>query len=290
MALKTLIISADAGGMRTGDYIRTLFPDLQESAIRKLFSARDVKLDGSPVSRDTALKSGQELKIYLPDKAVPARILRVVYEDEDILLVNKPAGVSVEHDAPGSISLTELCRLYLTESGPCLFPPVPCHRLDHRTCGLIIFAKNSRALEIMQDAFRSRSLDKYYICLVRGMMKPPEAVCSAYLLKDASRSRVRILDHPAPGALPITTGYETVESGAVSRLKVHLITGRTHQIRAHLAAMGHPVLGDDLYGDRMFNKAQKARSLKLCAVSLTMHTGGLLPNLDGRVFSIDPPF
>ena len=290
MGLKTLIISAESGGMRTGDFIRALFPDMQESAIRKLFSARDVKLDGSPASRETILKAGQELKIYLPDKAVPSRILRVVYEDEDILLVNKPAGVSVEHDAQGSISLTELCRLYLAESGPCLFPPVPCHRLDHRTCGLILFAKNSRALEIMQDAFRSRSLDKYYICLVRGMMKPSEAVCSAYLLKDASRSRVRILDHPVPDALPITTGYETVESGAVSRLRVHLITGRTHQIRAHLAAMGHPVLGDDLYGDRAFNKAQKARSLKLCAVSLTVHTGGLLPNLDGRVFSIDPPF
>ena len=101
---------------------------------------------------------------------------------------------------------------------------------------------------------------------------------------------VRVTDRPEPGAKPIETGYETLESGPVSRLRVHLITGRTHQIRAHLAALGHPVLGDDLYGDRDFNRREKARTLKLCAVSLKLDTGGRLPALDGKTFSIDPPF
>ena len=121
-------------------------------------------------------------------------------------------------------------------------------------------------------------------------MKPPSAVCSAWLVKDARKAIVRITDRPERDAKPIETGYETLQSGPVSRLRIHLITGRTHQIRAHLAALGHPVLGDDLYGDRDFNRREKARSLKLCAVSLKLDTAGRLPALDGREFTVEPPF
>ena len=171
-----------------------------------------------------------------------------------------------------------------------VFAPSACHRLDHRTCGLCLFAKNEAALLILQEAFRDRTIEKYYECLVRGVPKPPSAVCRAWLVKDARRACVRISDHPEADAKPIETGYETLESGPVSRLRVHLITGRTHQIRAHLASLGHPVLGDDLYGDREFNRREKARSLKLCAVSLKLDTEGRLPHLDGREFTITPPF
>lgn len=100
-------------------------------------------------------------------------------------------------------------------------------------------------------------MDKRYICLVRGMMKPPKATCRAYLLKDAKAAHVTIHDSAVPGARPIVTAYETLEQGAVSRVEVHLITGRTHQIRAHMAALGHPLLGDDVYGDRAFNRQMK---------------------------------
>lgn len=290
MALKTLYISKESSGMRVSDYIRKLYPDLPESVIRKLFSARDVKLDGSPASRDTQIETNQELKIYFPDSSPFADSLRVVYEDTDVLLVNKPAGISVEPDARGGLNLTELCLMHEREKGPVSFPPAACHRLDNRTSGLVLFAKNNRSLDILQSAFRERTPDKYYVCLVRGIMKPPAAVCNAWLLKDAAHARVHILDHFEPGALSISTEYETLESGPVSRLRIHLITGRTHQIRAHLASMGHPILGDDLYGDRGFNRQQKVRGLRLCAVSLTLHTGGLLPDLDGREFSVTPPF
>ena len=287
MNLKTILISSGSSGMRLGNYLRFLFPDMRESDLRRLFSGRDVKLDGHPASADALLREGQELKIYLPDREPP--VLRVVYEDDDVLLVNKPSGVSVESDGTGGLSLTEICRIYREEHG-FSGTPSPCHRLDVKTCGLCLFAKNDRALDILREAFRIRSVDKYYICLVRGMMKPPAAVCNAYLLKDSEHGKVSVTDHPVPGAKPISTGYETIENGPVSRLKVHLITGRTHQIRAHLSAMGHPILGDDVYGDRAFNRAHKARVLKLCAVSLTVRTNGQLPNLDGKTFSIDAPF
>ncbi len=290
MAVKNILIPPEAEGMKTALFLRRLLPALPESAVRKIFSARDVKLDGIRVSRDTPVHAGQQLSVFLPFSYQDTESLRIVYEDDDVLLVNKPAGISVEADDPGSLSLTDLCRIH-TESGSTpVFTPSACHRLDHRTSGLCLFAKNEQALTVLLEAFRLRTIAKYYTCLVRGTMKPPAAVCNAWLLKDADRAVVSILDHNVSGARPITTGYETLESGPVSRLRIHLVTGRTHQIRAHLAALGHPVLGDDLYGDRAFNRLQKSRSLKLCATELTLHTGGALPALDGRTFTITPPF
>ena len=294
MPLKEAVVPSDAAGKRVIDLIRETLPELSESILRRLFDARDVKLDNVRVSRDTPVHPGQALKVYIPDGVayVPAQPagFSVVYEDSDVLLVNKRAGISVESDARGGRTLTDLCSAYVHEKDPGAFPPAACHRLDNQTCGLCLFAKTPEALEILQNVFRARTLEKHYVCLVRGRPKPPSAVCSAYLLKDARRAVVRVTDRPEEGARPIMTGYETLESGPVSRLRVHLITGRTHQIRAHLAALGHPILGDDLYGDRDFNRRKKARSLKLCAVSLTLDTQGRLPNLDGRTFSIKPPF
>ena len=292
MAVKTVVIPPEAEGMKTGLFLRSYLPSLPESMVRKVFSGRDVKLDGVRVSRDTPVHAGQTLLVYLPASSWNAESLRIVWEDQDVLLVNKPAGISVESDDPGSLSLTELCRLHAkpAAAGADFFPPAPCHRLDNKTSGLCLFAKNEQALTVLLEAFKQRTVEKYYTCLVRGIMKPPAAVCNAWLLKDADRARVRILDHEVPGARPVATGYETLASGAVSRLRVHLITGRTHQIRAHLAALGHPILGDDVYGDRAFNRLQKSRSLKLCATELTLQTGGALPALDGRTFAIEPPF
>lgn len=290
MALKTVIIPPEAEGMKTGLFLRRLFPDLPESAVRKLFDARDVRLDGVRVRKDEPVRAGQELRVFLPDGDGNAASLRIVYEDDDVLLVNKPAGVSVESDLQGAVSLSELCRLHVQAASPSAVPPSPCHRLDNKTSGLCLFAKNEHALAVLEEAFRDRTVEKYYVCLVRGIPKPPEAVCRAFLLKDAEKGKVRILDREVPGARPVITGYETLESGPVSRLRVHLITGRTHQIRAHLAALGHPILGDDLYGDREFNRQHKARALKLCAVSLTVSTGGRLPLLEGKTFEIQPPF
>lgn len=292
MAVRSVVIPPEAEGMKAENFLRRLLPDLPESILRRIFSARDMKLDGIRISKNTPVHSGQELTVFIPAQPDSVESLRIVWENDDILLVNKPSGISVETDNPGSLSLTDLCRLRAESisSGSVIFPPAACHRLDNKTSGLCLFAKNEHALQILQETFKNRNVEKYYICLVRGMMKPPAAVCTAWLLKDAVKARVTILDHEVPGSRPITTGYETVKPGPVSRLRVHLITGRTHQIRAHLAALGHPVLGDDLYGDRSFNHQQKVRSLRLCATELSLHTKGKLPDLDNRTFIIQPPF
>ena len=297
MRRESFIVPADAAGCRASELIRRLLPHLKESALRALFSSRDVRLDGARIDASARVSPGQTLLLFLPDQ-LPAEALDVVYEDGDVLLVNKRPGLSVQTgDLPPAgeegpaLTLEALCLRHVREAGAePAFPPRPCHRLDIKTSGLCLFAKNAEALAILEEVFRERTVEKRYECLVRGQPKPPAARCRAWLLKDAARARVQILDHPAPGARPIATEYETLEAGPVSRLRVRLLTGRTHQIRAHLSALGHPLLGDDVYGDRDWNRRMKARGLKLCAVSLRLDTGGGLPQLDGRTFSILPPF
>ncbi|MBQ8655052.1 MAG: RluA family pseudouridine synthase [Clostridia bacterium] len=289
MALYTLVVESSAEGQRIDACLRRFMPEIPQNVLRECFRRRDVKLDGRRVKPDVRVSAGQTVQVYCMEQSAPA--VDVVYEDADVLLINKRAGVSVEPDEKGGVSLVELAHRYLKTADPAALPPRPCHRLDNQTCGLCLMAKNPRAEDILLQCFRDRTMDKRYICLIRGMMKPPAATCHAWLIKDARAAQVTVLDHSAPGARPIVTEYETVESGPVSRLRVHLVTGRTHQIRAHMAALGHPLLGDDVYGDRAFNRAQKVQGkLMLCAASLTMETGGQLPQLDGKKFEIRCPF
>lgn len=288
MACYEWVADQTAQGQRLDSCLRRFLPEVSPAALRDSFRRRDVKLNGARVKPDVRVSAGDRVQVYCMEQdELP---LSVVYEDEDVLLVNKRAGISVEADERGGVSLEELAARYVRRERPDAMAPKPCHRLDNQTCGLLMLAKTEQAEEVLLRAFKERTMDKRYICLVRGLMKPPAATCRAWLLKDAAAARVTILDHEHPGARPIITAYETLEAGPVSRLSVHLITGRTHQIRAHLAALGHPILGDDVYGDRAFNRAQHARRLMLCASSLTLDTGGALPRLDGRTFTVPCPF
>ena len=278
-----------AEGLRIDACIRRFLPQVPQRTVQQSFSRRDVKLDGKRVKPDVRVSSGQKIELFCMEQT--AALIDVVYEDEDVLLVNKRAGMSVEPDEKGGVTLTDLAVQHVRQSNPEAPAPVACHRLDNQTCGLLLFAKNARSEAILTRAFKERTMDKRYICLVRGMMKPPSATCKAYLLKDAKAARVTILDDAVRGARPIITEYETLESGPISRLLVHLVTGRTHQIRAHMAALGHPLLGDDVYGDRTFNRQQKVQGrLCLCAAELTLQTGGELPQLDGKTFRVKCPF
>ena len=289
MDVKTIPVPEGVRNERADRFLGRFFPQLPETAIRNAFTRRDVRLDGKRISRDARVSAGQTVTIYYLEKQLLPP-LEVVYEDPDVLLVNKRAGISIEKDERDGMTLTELCEVHVGTCQSDAPAPRPCHRLDNQTSGLCLFAKNENALTILQDVFRRRSLDKRYECLVRGFPKPPSALCKAYLLKDSLHARVTVQDHPIPNSRLIITEYCTLQAGPVSRLQVHLVTGRTHQIRAHLAALGHPILGDDLYGDHDFNHAQKARTLKLCAVSLRLNTGGRLPALDGVFFHIRAPF
>ena len=283
------ITDPTAEGQRIDACIRRFLPEVPQRTVQQSFARRDVKLDGKRVKPDIRVFAGQKVELFCMEQTTP--LVDVVYEDDDVLLINKRAGVSVEPDEKGGVTLTELALKHVRQKNPDAWPPKACHRLDNQTCGLTLFAKNDRAEAILTRAFKERTMDKRYICLVRGMMKPPSATCKAYLLKDAKAAHVTIHDDAVKGARPIITEYETLESGPISRLLVHLVTGRTHQIRAHMAALGHPLLGDDVYGDRAFNRQQKVQGrLCLCAARLTLDTGGELPQLDGKTFEVKSPF
>lgn len=283
MRVYEALVPPRAEGLRLDKYAAQAFPLLPASVLRDAFARRDVKADGKRMNREAAVQAGQTIQLYTNYVSE----LPVVFEDEHILLLNKPAGISCDDDAWGGMTVLSLAKARAAGA----YVPRLCHRLDHPTSGLLLLCKDDESEANLFDAFKSRALDKKYQCLVRGEMRPPAAVREAYLVKDAEKALVRIVTHETPGALPIATQYETLDyDGEISRLRVTLLTGRTHQIRAHMAFLSHPILGDDKYGDRAFNKRYKTTSLRLCATELTLHIGGCLSDLDGRTFRIEPPF
>ncbi len=289
MAVLEVIIPDDIKPMRLDKYLMRVLPGLPAWAIREAFSRRDVKMDGQRVNANVHTMPGALILLYgIQD--IGALPLDVVYEDEHILLINKPAGISVQADLGGGTTVESLALDHVRKSALDALPPKACHRLDNQTYGLLLLAKDRRAEELMTLAFKERSIKKAYTCLTKGTPKLREATLNAFLLKDAKAAHVQIFDHPVPGALPITTGYRVMEAGSVCRLEVDLITGRTHQIRAHLAHIGHPILGDDAYGDRAYNREHNTKRLMLCATSMTLSGKEDLSYLNGRTFTILPPF
>lgn len=271
--------------------------DVPPWAVKQAMKNRDVRVDGVRISGDARVQEGQQIRVYWPKEAVSPQgqsksALPIVFEDEHVILINKPQGIQVQNEENPYAGDTVLTRVIAEKqrAGEKADRIRLCHRLDVQTGGLLLLTKDDAAYEAVREAFEKRTMEKFYTCRVKGCPAKREAVMHAYLRKDAQLSRVAITDYPARGALEIVTGYRVIEPGEYARLEVELMTGRTHQIRAHLAHIGHPILGDDKYGDRALNRQLGLRRQQLWATRLVFHADGVLAYLNGRTFTVDCPF
>lgn len=225
----------------------------------------------------------------------------IVYEDENLLVLNKPTGWLSQSDGSGLPSVNELCLQYLMATGALTetqlqtFKPGIANRLDRNTSGLILFGKTLPALQALAGLLRDRTMEKYYLAIVCGDIDHAQRI-DGYLAKDERTNRVEIRPQPFPDAVEIHTAYEPLKrSTDYTVLKVHLITGKTHQIRAHLRAIGHPIIGDPKYGRKDANAyyrthgGVKSQLLHAWELHFPEILDGPLRNLAGRTITADPP-
>ena len=280
--------------VRLDKYLMEQYPALGPGRLNKALRENKIKLNGKKLPLSTRVQNGDVIRLFLQDEQLEARSLPTavfVYEDNDILIANKPAGIEV--DGPAADTLLKRVQATLTANGQ-PGQAVLCHRLDTGTSGLVLLAKNREAESFLTGAIKQRRIEKRYLCVTFGHPQPPAALLRDYLLKDAARGVVRVVSSPADGAREILTGYETLAvSGRLALLEVELITGRTHQIRAHLASIGCPILGDSKYGNNAANRELHFKYQALCAWELRFPTQiaeSRFAHLAGRVFHAEKPW
>ena len=266
--------------VRLDRYLMEQYPVLGIGRLNKALRENKIKLNGKKQPLATRVQNGDVIRLYLTDEQLgqtsrqgPAflslRPAVLVYENQDLIVANKPAGIPVE--GPGADTLVNRVCKALYEAGrwDAKAPPRLCHRLDTGTSGLVLLAKTAVAETFLTTAIRERNIRKRYLCVTFGRPEPPAATLHDYLLKDAEAGIVHVVDKPRPGAREIVTSYETLAvSGRLALLRVDLVTGRTHQIRAHLASIGCPILGDSKYGNHAANRELKLKYQALCAWEL----------------------
>ena len=279
-------VITDASMPRLDSALLAQYPQLSPGRLHKYLRENKIKVDGKKLPLSARLPRGSTVRVFLPDMLLDkpdgplflsARPeLCAVYEDSDVLVADKPAGLPVT-DEGGRTADTLINRalLYLYHKGEYApehgWTPRLCHRLDTGTSGLVLIAKTQQAEALLLHLVKERMIEKKYLCVTFGRPSPAAATLRGYLQKDARQARVRILDTPAPGAKDIVTKYKTLAvSGRLALLEVELVTGRTHQIRAHLASIGCPILGDGKYGNNAANRELKLKYQALCAWELTM--------------------
>lgn len=301
--MRRIIVEESQANKKLLTFLRLNFKDMPVSAIYKAIRKKNIKVNGKHVKGDYILQPGDAIEIYVPDNIIlgiplsPA--FSVIYEDENIIIVNKGQGLPVHPDRnQKDNTLIDYIKDYLMEKGeytgefPDSFPPSLCHRLDRNTGGLIIIAKNFPALKAVLKKIENNEIKKYYVCLVKGKMDKKEGELRAFLKKDENKSRVFISDEKKPGYLKIITRYRVLEyKNDISMLEIELITGRTHQIRAHLAHIGHPIVGDGKYGINSYNRLLKVKKQALWAYKLLFDfkkDDSAIGYLGGKCFQVEP--
>ena len=236
--MQKLIVEPKYDGKKLSIVLYDHFSSLTSSTLFKALRKKDIRINDQRIKEDTIVKQGDEITIYIVDNLLFPKI-ETIYEDDNILVVNKPQEMEVL-SSNQDISLTSILEKEYEFIKPC-------HRIDRNTSGLVLFAKNEESLNILLEKFKGKEIEKHYRCKVVGLFNKKEDLLIAYLFKDNKKSIVYISDEPKKGYVEIKTKYKVISEDKKennSYLDVELLTGKTHQIRAHLSHINHPIIGD----------------------------------------------